>query len=332
MIILENGDKIQGDATSASEVDFTIYGLDNNALANLADGQLPDSKGDLYTANSTDVITTIVLVNTGVAHNHINLYLLPSGGTARRLIAKDLQLESGYALHTDGKECKVVDTNGRIMTVLTGIGTGDMLKSVYDSDDDGLIAIDALDVGIADGKVVQIDSASVADNEYARFTANGLESRTAGEVLTDLLASTLAENDLIQLEELLSADGKYSGYGCNGVYGDTFAYGDLLYLNNDDGRWELADADQETTCSPQLAIALEAGNDGDTKKILLYGYIREDDWDWTTVGAPLFVSTTDGDFQEAAPSGAGDIIRVAGYVKDANSIFFNPSGVWIEHV
>ena len=151
MIILENGDKIQGDATSASEVDFTIYGLDNNALANLADGQLPDSKGDLYTANSTDVITTIVLVNTGVAHNHINLYLLPSGGTARRLIAKDLQLESGYALHTDGKECKVVDTNGRIMTVLTGIGSGDMLKSVYDSDDDGLIAIDALDVGIADG-------------------------------------------------------------------------------------------------------------------------------------------------------------------------------------
>ena len=44
----------------------------------------------------------------------------------------------------------------------------------------------AVDVGIADDKIVQIDSASVADNDYAKFTANGLEGRTASEVKTDL--------------------------------------------------------------------------------------------------------------------------------------------------
>ncbi len=43
-----------------------------------------------------------------------------------------------------------------------------------------------VDVGIADDKIVQIDSASVADNDYAKFTANGLEGRTASEVKTDL--------------------------------------------------------------------------------------------------------------------------------------------------
>jgi hypothetical protein len=155
--------------------------------------------------------------------------------------------------------------------------------------------------------------------------------QTLAATLTAMLAATLAENDIIQLEELLSADAKYSGIACNGVYGATHAYGDLLYLNNDDGRWELADADAEATCSSQLGIALEAGNDGDTKKVFLYGYIREDDWNWTTVGAPLFVHTTDGDMVETAPSAAADIIRVVGYVKDANSIFFNPGPDWFEH-
>ena len=114
MIVLENGDLIEGDATSASEVDFTIHGLDNNALKQLADGQLANSKGTIFTADSTDVVSSIILVNTGAAHNHVNLYLKPSGGTSRRLIAKDLQLESGYSLHFDGAKMMVMDAAGGI--------------------------------------------------------------------------------------------------------------------------------------------------------------------------------------------------------------------------
>jgi hypothetical protein len=40
----------------------------------------------------------------------------------------------------------------------------------------------SLTFGIANTNAVQIDSASVADDEYARFTANGLESRSNSEV------------------------------------------------------------------------------------------------------------------------------------------------------
>ena len=40
--------------------------------------------------------------------------------------------------------------------------------------------------GIADTNFVKIDSSSVADNEYARFTASGLESRSTSEVLSDI--------------------------------------------------------------------------------------------------------------------------------------------------
>jgi len=46
--------------------------------------------------------------------------------------------------------------------------------------------ISAVALGIADNDIVQIDSADVADGEYAKFTAAGLESKTFAEVKTDL--------------------------------------------------------------------------------------------------------------------------------------------------
>jgi len=49
-----------------------------------------------------------------------------------------------------------------------------------------IVARSALAFGIADNKIVQIDSATVADNDYAKFTAYGLEGRDYGEVRTDL--------------------------------------------------------------------------------------------------------------------------------------------------
>lgn len=43
-----------------------------------------------------------------------------------------------------------------------------------------------LTFGIADGNAVDIDSASVADNDYAKFTPNGLEGRSYSEMKADL--------------------------------------------------------------------------------------------------------------------------------------------------
>lgn len=147
-----------------------------------------------------------------------------------------------------------------------------------------------------------------------------------------MLSTVLPENSVIQLDGALSADAKYSGVTYEGVYGGTFAYGDLLYLNDADGRWELADANAEATAGlVMLGIAVDAGNDGDTRTIFLYGFFREDDWNWN-VGDTLFVHTTAGDMTQTAPSGAADIIRVVGCATDdANTIFFNPSQDWFEH-
>jgi len=43
-----------------------------------------------------------------------------------------------------------------------------------------------LDTGIADDDIVQIDDADTADNDYAKFTANGLEGRSYAEVQSDI--------------------------------------------------------------------------------------------------------------------------------------------------
>ena len=49
----------------------------------------------------------------------------------------------------------------------------------------GTVTVNA-DVGIADDKLVQMDDADAADDDYAKFTANGLEGRSTAEVKTDL--------------------------------------------------------------------------------------------------------------------------------------------------
>jgi len=57
--------------------------------------------------------------------------------------------------------------------------------------------IAAISIGIADNNIVQIDHASVADDDFARFTANGLEGRSASETLADIGAqakATISEN------------------------------------------------------------------------------------------------------------------------------------------
>ena len=41
-------------------------------------------------------------------------------------------------------------------------------------------------IGIADNNLVEIDGATVADNDFAKFTANGLEGRSYAETLSDI--------------------------------------------------------------------------------------------------------------------------------------------------
>jgi hypothetical protein len=131
----------------------------------------------------------------------------------------------------------------------------------------------------------------------------------------------------------LDADGVYSGITIVGVAGTTLAFGDLVYLQTADSRWELASADNAATGHNfKLGMCvLAAASDGSATVILLNGNIRADAvFPTLTVGAPVYMGTTAGDIQTTAPSGTTDIVRIVGYGNTANELYFNPSNDYIE--
>lgn len=73
------------------------------AIKSLADGQLANSKGTIYTtpASTQAIVKNIILVNTNTATETVNLYFKKSGGTSRRIIPKDTSLPAGNSLVMD---------------------------------------------------------------------------------------------------------------------------------------------------------------------------------------------------------------------------------------
>ena len=91
---------------------------------------------------------------------------------------------------------------------------------------------DALTFGIADTNAVKIDSDSVADDEYARFTANGLESRSTSEVLSDIGAQAV-------LTEGAFVDGDKTKL--DAVDNDTPAF-DSVSIDTGTSTWEISES------------------------------------------------------------------------------------------
>lgn len=306
MLALDSGDKIQGDTTTASKVDYTIHGLDNNAVKQMADGQLPNSIGDLYTADSADIVTAIILVNTNTSVEAVNLYLTPSGGTARRLIAKDTSLGVGYSLHFDGARVAILDPVGGVVSITT---YGDH-ASYHENTGADEISVAGLSGLLADDQHV-LDAEVVAAVEAAGLT--------------------FAENKGIILDAALSADGKWSGIVETGTAGAVLAFGDLVYFAVADSKWELTDASAAATAFGKIGICVLAAAENAATVILLYGKVRADAvFPALTIGAPVHMSETAGDIVVAAPVTSGAIVRIIGYGNTADELFFCPDNTYLE--
>ncbi|MCX6223159.1 MAG: hypothetical protein NTV01_00135 [Bacteroidia bacterium] len=157
----------------------------------------------------------------------------------------------------------------------------------------------------------------------------------AGGTLTGNL--TLGENTSVDLDPVLSADGKYTGICRTGTAGATLAFGNLVYLDPTDSRWELADANIAAGADgdPRGILGmcvLAAASDGSATKILLTGVIRADAaFPAMTINAPMYVSETSGAIVVTQPSTADVVIRVVGFALTADELYFNPSNDYITH-
>ena len=147
----------------------------------------------------------------------------------------------------------------------------------------------------------------------------------------------LAENAGLVLDPVLSADGKYTGITITGTAGATLAFGDLIYLDPTDSRWELADANAAAAADGDargiLGICvLAAAVDGDATAILLHGVVRADTaFPILTVGAPAYVSETAGDVVVAQPTTTDAVIRIVGIATTTDVLFFNPDNIYYTH-
>lgn len=150
-------------------------------------------------------------------------------------------------------------------------------------------------------------------------------------------AITLGENASIALDPAGSADGKYTGTTVTGTAGAALSFGDLIYLDPTDSRWELADANAAAAADGDsrgiLGICvLAAAGDGSATTVLLQGIVRADTaFPALTIGAPVYVSETAGDIVVTQPTTADVVIRIVGIAITSDEIFFNPDNTWTTH-
>lgn len=106
MIALDNTDVIEGGASVASVVDYVISGIVGTTITQLAAGTLSDSVTTaLYTAGAAVGVDSINLVNTHSSAVTVTLRLDPAdGGNPRWLIPKEISLEAGQMLCTNGRQ------------------------------------------------------------------------------------------------------------------------------------------------------------------------------------------------------------------------------------
>ncbi len=141
----------------------------------------------------------------------------------------------------------------------------------------------------------------------------------------------------VQLDEALSSDHTYSGEICNGVAGYGAAFGELVYLDDTDDKWEKAQANTEATTGGNYLLGIVISTtitENNTGKILLKGYVRDvSAFEFGSAGKPLYLSAaTAGLVTATAPTGTtGFIVRRVGSAgDDADTIFFNPDGTYVE--
>jgi hypothetical protein len=125
-----------------------------------------------------------------------------------------------------------------------------------------------------------------------------------------------------------------SALGSNGAIGDIVKFGNtttvaggLYYLKND-GTWDKADADAVGTATGSLAIAAATNSSGG---MCLRGFVNPTTDPGAGTGNPVYLGTTLGTMQSAAPTGTGDIVRIVGYQYGPDLIYFNPSNDYIVH-
>ena len=115
-------------------------------------------------------------------------------------MAKPLQIDRAVDKHLK----PVKDSDGTLTALEVSTDAVRVKDLVVSGTTTGISASDSTKhplttLGIADDNLVEIDDADATDNDYAKFTANGLEGRSYAEVKTDLSLNNVTNNAQLPL-------------------------------------------------------------------------------------------------------------------------------------
>jgi len=178
-------------------------------------------------------------------------------------------------------------------------------------------------IGIGDDNLVEMDDADAADNDYAKFTANGLEGMSVSEVRVDISAISNSPSD-----------GSFDPVSTiEGTAGEALSFGDVVFSANNSGshNWYAYEA---TTAADGHAFArgivVESGGISSSASgtIMTKGTIQDSGWSMSSnsdEGSQVYASdTTAGGILTTAPSDTDDIVQILGFVLEEDIIYFNP--------
>lgn len=127
----------------------------------------------------------------------------------------------------------------------------------------------------------------------------------------------------------LASNLTYSGDVITATAGENVAIGDVCFLHTD-AKFYKADADFEAEVKPMIVMATTTITASASGVFLLRGLIRYDTWSWSSVGGPLWVSTTPGGPTATQPSATGDFVKLVGWQKAADYVWFDPDRSYFE--
>lgn len=263
------------------------------------------------------------------AADDTGVYTLPTG--TKTLVATDVATLSSLT---------------SIGTIGTGVWQGTVIGSTYGgtgvnnggrtltlNTNSGTLAYSAASKTLTVAKTLTLDGTDSTTMTFPSTSAT-IARTDAGQTFTG--TQLLNENASIGLDPAGSADGKFTGITVTATAGYTQAFGDLVYLDPTDSRWEACDANSAAGADGDsrgiIGMVVVAGTDGNACTILLNGIIRADaKFPSFTVNNPIYVSETAGAVTQTQPTTTDVVIRIVGFALTADEMYFNPDNTYITH-
>jgi hypothetical protein len=196
---------------------------------------------------------------------------------------------------------------------------------------------------ITDNSPVTVDQADAADNDFAKFTANGLEGRSYTELKSDIgldaaaVAAVAAAGVTLADAKAIEYTTPSASHTASGVFktktaGASLVFGDACYMGTD-GKMEKALADDAAITIPATHLCIATIAENAAGLFLEQGEAHDDSWAFD-VGLSVYLSAaTAGLITKTMPvKVTGNQVQVLGTCTVADTIQWNPSMIVLEYL